>query len=613
MEVSEGGVLGSDSPTITITSSTGRDSSGPTVVSAAATAVDVGNYDVTISFSGTKLCAGDIYEIVCTAEAEGAYKTLKLTDDVPDDLLGAEVDLRLFIKQTGVELAKVRTVPTEALNWNADADGITVEGGIYLTDSSLTDDGDLVGVPLESATMFAHYRAWQADGAATPVYLNEVTDVETALGTVHKDNPLAFAVDKALRNTAGFQLTTPKVTAADNSDVVVAVPIGGDPTDTALWDAALEALESDPDAGQIVPLSTLPAVQALVKAHVVAQSADSVGSYRRAWLVPATTQTFALIDETLTDDEEVALATISATPATSPTKYTTFTCTTANAKFVTNSVREGDIIRFNYDEDLLGNETYDEYEVESVTSETVLLLEVGPNAAVATPKKFEIYRTSTKEEYKDRLVTFLEDFTTDEGRISVVWPNTVEVGGDSVDGTVLAAALAGLAGSVPSNQPLTGVGVAGIDGVARASPFFRPTQLNALDVAGYVVVSSDRDGNVYVRAANTPDLDSVNTKYEMTVRNADMVRHALLNEWANITGVSNNTEYANTLIDDRIQVVLAKFKVVGLAQELGAPVADLALVGAEATVGDLASRSVTVVLTGPVPLNKILLTLQVSN
>lgn len=610
--VSEGGVLGSSSPTITVTSSTGVDRSGPTVVSAAATPVAVGSYGVTISFTGARLCAGDIYTIACAAESEGAYKTLVLNDDVPANLQGVEVDVRLFIPQTEVELSKIRELPSAAVNWSADVENITVESAIYLTDSSLTDGSDLVPVPLESATMYIHYRAWSEEGGATIVRLNARADVEAALGTVHPDNPLAYGVDLALANTATELLATTKVTAQANSDVVLAVALGGDPTDADLWEAALEALEDDPDAGQLVPLTSDDTILSLVKAHVEAQSSNSVGYYRSMWAVANVDPTAAKVDADTTTDEEVALATISATPVITPTEYTTLTCTSGNVAFITDGIRAGDVVRINFDEDLEGNATYDTYEIEAVISESTVRLVTGPLAAISVAIKFEIWRTYTKPEYAAAIVAKVADFTTDDGRCRVLWPNEVETDEGSVAGYFGAAAIAGLAGSVPSNQGLSGVGVEGVTSVTKSTPYFRPAQLNDLADAGVFVLATDRDGNVFVRSAFTPDTASYSTKEEMCVRNADAVRLAILESWSALEGISNTTDITNDALIGKLATVEQKLKATGVGLTIGAPVTSLNLVSNQPVTGQPTQRSLTVQMVGPTPLNKVLLTLNVS-
>ncbi len=610
--VSTGATLASGDAEITVTSSNGRDRSGPTAVTAAATAIAVGNYGVTISFAGSALCAGDIYTIAVTAETEGALKTLVLNDNVPEELQGEEVDLRLFIPKTGIELARVRSLPSNAVNWTPTADEITVESEIYLTDSTLTDNGELVPVALESADMYIHYRSWVEEGGGTIVRISSLADVADALGTADPDNPIAYAVDRALRNTASELLRIPKITASANTDIVVALPIGGDPSTIALWEDALNALEGEEDASQIVVLSDSPAVFDLVKAHIEAQSDDSEGYYRRAWITAQVEQTEALVDEATTTDEEIALATVTATPATSPTKYTTLTCTSANGQFTTKGVRAGDEVRISYDEDLLGNEVYDSYTVASVTSQNTLILETGPTAAISVAVKFEVWRTHTKSEYAQRIREFAEDYKTETGRINVIWPKTVEIDSVSVPGSFLAAAVAGLAGSVPSHQNLAGVGIEGITTVAQSNPFFRPAQLNDLADGGVFVISADRDGNVFVRNANTPDTESTNTRLEMVVRNSDMVRYGLKDSFSEITGVTNITDALDPIMIDKVRALEARLKVAAVGQELGVPIAALVFSSSSAVVGQDDARSVSVAMRGPVPFNTLVLNLQVS-
>ena len=184
-----------------------------------------------------------------------------------------------------------RTLPTNATNWTFDADGLAVESGIYLTDPEFTDDGDLFGVPMTSGTLYVDYREWLVEAEPEPVTLYSRDDVEAALGTVDPLNPVAYAADMALRNTYTAVNGTNTTAAGTTTDGVIAVNIGGDPATQALWTAALDTIEEVDDAYDLVLLTTDPAIQALGRTHVLAQSTDDAGFYRRI-LMPA------VLDET---------------------------------------------------------------------------------------------------------------------------------------------------------------------------------------------------------------------------------------------------------------------------------------------------------------------------
>jgi hypothetical protein len=609
ISVTRGGLYAAATkPQITITTDNGSDQSGPTTVAAAATAYAVGNYGVTISFNGTRLRKGDVYYVEVTAAGEGALKTLVLQDDIPEEIRGVEVDIRLFARRTNLEIPSVRTFPSTTTNWTATADAITVEDAIQIIDSEFTDGDDSVPVALDSATLYVEYREWLEDGAGELVVLADPDEIEAAFGTVDPDNPIAYAASVALANTYGELIADATRPAADTTDRVFCVAIGGDPADTALWTTALETVEDNEEAYGIVPLSTDAAVLDLVRDHVIAQSDDASGFYRVAWFAATLNETVARVDPTTTSDGEVATATVAATPATSPTAYTTVTAS-SNAKFVTNNVAAGDTLRIDFGTDAFGEETYTKYTVASVTSETTLVLEDGPDAAIAVARRIEVWHANTKNQMVTQLGAAADVWGSDLVRL--VWPDQVGFGGTTLAGYFGAVAAAALTGSVPSNQGVRNVGLAGIDTATRSSRFFTGAQLNDIGAAGLFVISQNTDGTVYVRTANTTDTTSVATREEMVVRNVHMVKKAIQSAWEPFVGSGNVLSNLQSVLEGALASLAAKLRV--SVTQLGPAVADLSISSIVGVTGEPDKVSVTVNAVGlPVPLNQIQVVLPVT-
>lgn len=610
IRVSRGGTLGSTPyPQITVSTARGTDSSGPTDVPTSGGAVAVGSYNVTVTFTGTQMRGNDVYYVEVTAEDEGELRTIVMSHNVPDDLEGVEVDLRLYIPQNGVELARTRTVPSDAVNWSADEDGVTVEAGIYLTDPTLTDGGDLVGVPLDSADVYVSYRAWAPPASPRVVRVATPAAAVEELGTSDPDNPIAWAATRALANTAGQLVTNPTVTAAANTDPVICV-VTGDPSDQDNWVAAFEALEAEFDTYDIVPLTTDADAIAAAWAHVQAQSTDVVGYQRVLWVQGVVEETVAVVDPTTTDDELVATATIAAYPSVTPTEYTLVTASD-NVDFLEADVREGDLFRINYSVDVFGVESYDEYEVETVLSATTLRLDTGPAGAVTVPLRFEVWRTPTRGEVVQQLIAQAAAYG--DRRVRVVWPDQASFGGETFPGYFLNAAIAGLAGSVPTQQGLLYVGVEGVDDLPRATGFFTRGQLDDLKAGGVFVVDQDRDDFVYVRAAVTTDVSGVTDKEEMCVRNGDAVRFAIMDAWAPLLGVANVTDQVEQLLRAAIGDLEARLKSNNQVPVLGPPVAQITLDNLTSVPGapDELAAAVTVVI--PNPLNAIRMTISLAS
>lgn len=590
-------------PQITVTAANGSDSSGPTTVTATATPIAIGHHGVTIAFDQNALRKGDVYYVQVTAAAQAQYRTIITTDDIPSSLDSVEVDLRLFANRDGITIPKNRSLPTQAANWSCDAASVLVKAGIYLTDAEFTASGVLFGVPLDSAEIYVQYREWVTTDGATVIVLSNPDDIVAHLGTIDVTNPIAQAAALALANTAGELAGDPTRPAATTTDEVLCIPIGGDPTDTTLWASALDAIVDDDRAYDLVPLSTLDAVRSLFVAHVASQSSDDVGFYLSTWLAASINETGAVVSPTTSTDHNVVTATITADPDSSPTAYTIVTAS-ANAAFVTNGVRAGDTVRINYGTDIDGNETYTSYEVASVVSNTTLKLVSGPVAAIGVARRIEVWRTYTKDELAAQLVAKAATYASD--RVRYVWPDRAAFGGTTYDGYLVCSALAGLAGSVPSQQGLRNIGLEGIDDASRAGKFFTSAEIKTLRDGGVFVVGQTPTGTIYIASASTTDPSSTGTREEMQNRNADMIRKAIQSAWAPYVGSGNVTSNLQPLLSAALASLTAQLKAANWTKEIGPPVGNLTLTSLSSVVGHSDQVDVSVTASGlPSPLNVI--------
>jgi len=609
--VSRGGsYAGGTKPQITVTTANGSDHSGPTNVTAAATPVSVGNYDVTIQFNQTALRKGDTYYITVEAAAEAQIRTIITADDIPESLRGQEVDLRLFVDRDAIQISKNRELPTEAANWSCDSDSVAVEAGIYLTDSEFTDGGELYAIPLDTATLYVQYREWLTDDAANVILINDPANIEALLGPVDVTNPIAQAASLALANTSGELLSDPTKPAANTTDMVVCIPIGGDPADIDLWTAAFETIEDDNRAYDIVVLSTDDAVRDIAVAHVAAQSEDTSGYYRNVWLAASIDETGVVVSAATSSDQAVVTATITADPDASPAAYTIITAS-SNAGFSDKAVRQGDKLRINFGVDADGNETYDQYTVSAVISNTTLRLATGPTGVVSPARRIEVWRTFTKAELVATLIAKAATYASE--RVRYVWPDRAAFGGTTYEGYLVCAALAGLAGSVPSQQGLRNVGLAGIDDATRTSRFFTGAKIRELREGGVFVVSETSEGGVYIASASTTDISSVETREEMVVRNGDMLRKAIQSAWDPYVGSGNVVSNLRQLLEGAMASLTASLKQANWSIPLGPPVADIRIDSIDPVEGAPDEVDVSVAVAGvPAPLNQIRVRLPVS-
>lgn len=522
-----------DKPKIVVTSSLGTDQSGPTDVTAAATNVPVGTHGVLVQFSGTQLRRDDIYYISVTAPGVGAYKTIELNDNLPSGLqVAADMLLELSI-QKNLEVPAERESSPPDLNWEADQLGITVNDGIDAGDDTLTDSGVPFTVPVISGPgtlVYAHYRAWSLVNDGSIVEISDPDMVEAQLGKETPDNPLAYAAKMALANANGRTVNFTGIS---------------DPDDVSKWTDALDILEGL-GVYTVVVLTSNQAVHDAVKVHLDAQSQDDVGGWRVAFLPSEAEALRVVVDDTITSNTSVALGTLADNPGQAGTQYTYLTCTTGNAKFVTNGVRAGDTVRYLFSLDGFGNTVWTEFTVASVVNEDVLIFELpGHTSAVAVAQKFEVWRNPTKNEQAATIVARASAFA--DKRVRLVWPDLVETADGEVDGFYLCAALAGYTCGVAPHQGLEGIPMSGVLGADRSLHYFNNAQLNTLRDGGVFTVTQTTDG-VIIRNGRTTDTSSLENNLEVVNRNDDAIRQVINSRIAAFFGIASLTEAGISLL-----------------------------------------------------------------
>ncbi len=555
VECTRGGGYGAAvPPQITVSTTTGVDVSGPTSVTAAATAVAVGSQGARIAFaSGSGLRKGDKWLIEVTAQSEGAMRTLILGHDLPAEIQGAaDLDLKLFIKKN-IEVSENRVGFAPLVNWESGQTEFTVKSGISAYDDLWVDtEGDPVALDVVGGTMYVEYREWLGTHARLLGSLDDAADVTAELGTVDPDNPLAYAVSKALANSAGSPV---RFTAVS------------DPTDIDSWAEVLELLGGRDDVYSLVPLTTDRAVQDLFAAHVANSSTAEAGRWRGAFFNLVGRDTVVLADADLSSDGNPILAKLEDDPDTSGTQYTYLTVTSGNAELDILGVLAGDVVRYLFTTDGFVSVEYTEFVVEEVVSETTLRLASGHSVAVGTPQKLEVWRNNNRSQIAADVATRAGSFGS--RRVCVVWPDKIGAGGVNVPGYFLAAALAGLRSGVVPHQGLTNVEIAGFDDVTRTSEFFSNGQLDTMAESGVWIVTQTESGTVYTRHALTTDMTDVNSREEVVRANVDSMSAVFLRNLQPFIGRANVTPATLTTLRVQLDATIEFLKANGFVETLG--------------------------------------------
>jgi hypothetical protein len=585
VEVSTGGAT----PKVSVSTTTGIDASGPHTVTASS-AITIGKYGITITFNRVPMCKNDKYYVTCVAEAKGAIRTLKLSKNLPADVLATSA-VAADNEDLGLELFMKRNIEVPACdpdtgveNWTQDEDAITLNSGIVSYDNEWVDgDGELVSLPVRGGTAYVTHRVLLSLKADEVNTISNISDVVGTLGPAEVDNPLSLAVFKALSNSNG---TPVKYMAVATNDL-------------AGYTTVAKALVGRDDVYSIVPLTFDSSVAELFFAHVKELSSPEAGRWRILWLGAEFHTESAIVTDILGTIKDYA-----------PDGVTSYIeVHVDDADFTTAGIVAGDTLRTQYAEDLCGNASYETYTIASVLNDETLLLEAGPDSAISVATKMEVWRSLSKDQLADEIGDTAALYS--HRRVRVVWPDPIYSSGVSMASYFAAAALAGLRSGVVPHQGLTNVELAGFDDVRYS--YFNADQLNTMAGKGVWIVTKDPNtGDIFSRhQVTTADYENTKQREDSITTNVDSISYFFLRQLAPFIGKANITDTTIALLRTQIESTISTLKVQGFSDSLGGQLLDGVIAKLERHPSLLDRLVVEITLTVPFPLNNIELKLVV--
>ena len=366
------------------------------------------------------------------------------------------------------------------------------------------------------------------------ISLGSIDDVETQLGLIHPDNPLALGCDMVLRSGL-----------ADANRVFYALATDGDTL--ADYQAALDALSSE-DVYSIVPLTQDAEIIDLFRAHVEAQSLPE-NKHERILLATSVLPTTDLV---------LPASTGAAVPS------GTVHATDAN-RFDTaedlGEVKPGMVLR------LLSSASLDatvvaEHRI-TVVNETSGFVETIDDFDVDLQGASFSFRIDTYPRTKLEQAEAWRDEAAAIGssRVMFVRPDEIEITytdktGDRVlDRQVIvpsyyaACAFAGLAAVMPPQAPMTNVDVPGVGRLLHSNTYFTPDQLNTIAEGGNnILVQATRRSAPFSRHQLMSDMTSLITREFSIIKAVDFAAKMMRNSLRPYVGSHNiTTEYLTQL------------------------------------------------------------------
>ena len=574
--VSAGGVLGTDAVTFSITTNNAADSTA-TVTSpttdwpAASNAYPFGNNDMVLTLftAADQYNTGDVITVDATAPTEGAIETLVLRDSVAA-VVADDLDIKLMAEQT----ATMDTVYATLTQ-----DNITISANATATVNIL---GTETAHAIFYGIMYADYRELDTVVANKLEFISSITDVGDTLGAATPDNPLALGVSYALNNANG----TGCYFIATNGDTYSA------------YETAFDVLTQDRVIYGLVPLTNDEDIKNLLVAHVNEMSTSENNQWRLGWLMnPEVPITGTYVEQSNGADLQITIADIG--PGLND--FRAFTIQAGNLQ--ANGVKPGDAVRTNYSTDAMGNVTYDEYTIDSITDEQNGKLLTGPPAAIAVPIKAEFWRTLTNSEYADALAAYPAQYNN--RRIRCVWAdNPTDENGNSIDIFYYACGLAGLRSGVAPHQPLSTSSLVGVE--MDPVYLFGKSDTKTIAGGGNWLVTKDPSTaaiTTFHQLTTYTDPDELAYREDTITTNGDYIARDLYNNLDDLYGQGNVSEAMEQIIRTRIHVRSSYIIDLPYSDKIGPQITDYEIisVGVHPTLKD--TMIVNMDYTLPSPLN----------
>ena len=459
------------------------------------------NGSVSTTFQGITFTANlnglttDDYADVTITVTPGTVLNSVIVDVLPD-LSGASViKMQLTRNFSGLAISK-------SGKWSATQDGISIMSGI-----STVFPGTSQTVTVKRAgAVYMEYR-YLNTGISGSILTISGEDIESVLGFVHPDNPVAFAAHIARKNMT--------------SGAIYAIALDAAPEESTAdncWSRALTLASLNKDMYTIEVVSSLALPRELAHAHVLKYSDPSYAMERIAFTGENPAAAYAVVKST--DDTQVTVAIAAGSGVNTGFKVATF----ANANLLTAGVREGSKIRLNFVLDSDSTISYTEYPVLRVLTSTTARIGNAASTTSATP--VEVWNTRTASEEVEEIIAESERLHSKRAYNVFGGTQVISSEGYSVDPVFLSIAVAALTCQCVPQQGLTDLELNGFSSLPDMYSRYGVDQLNSMAAAGtLLIMQASAGGPVFVRhqiSTARPD-GNLNTTELSLVKNLDSI------------------------------------------------------------------------------------------
>ena len=520
-------------PLFKITTAKGRDYVGEQPIKQTENFDTVGHYGLKVKLSG-EVMTGQVYQVVVHPASAGAYRSLRLQNDIPQELRSTAnktigLNMRLMKRTDLVLSADNALTPT---NPNFEFEISDLASKVKITPTIKLQDYEFGSRQLDlvEGDVYFEFREWVPEAAGKINYCTSLSDLNDFVpGQLDPDNPLKYAIYKALTNSNGVSVGYTAVV---------------DPDDKNDWSEALALLEGEESVYSITPTTQDISILNLTAALIEAESGAEQCRWKTGvFSLPKVTTRMVVGQNTLNNelfptstDGDIVLATFSDNTEDESGEFTVVSITSGNAQLNKAGVSPGDELRI-----IQGDGQYESYTISEAYNEDSLLLKSGPTVGY-TNKKIEIWHTMSKLEQAEYYGELAASFGN--RRIVVVAPDKVGENGRVLPGYYLAAAVSGYKSGINAYQGMTRTEITGFDDFSLSKPYWSESQLNELASHGVSIVVEDANGTPYIRHALTTDMSDVYHREEVITRDYDYIckqLYSILQRYIGKTSVTDKT------------------------------------------------------------------------
>lgn len=551
------------------------------------TTFPLGTQGLTLKFHGSGdmpaqggLRVGDSYYISAKAGVESSttFDTVILDGPAVDTVTwtNAATELHTVDFRAPFSGLIANTAHSSGTAWTASSSGIAVTSALSTYLNTRDSGYEWCAFVTAVGSLTCSYRALELVGSNTYgfVMVSDAAELFAAAGAADTDNPLGLIAQWQLVGSEGrpiFILNT-----------------GG--TSAASYTAALNSVRQSTLGYEFCCANSEADVITAVQAHVVAASASTRNTQRRARFAVESPGTYTILDKQ--PDGSNYTATVS--PYGGGNKLVTIVGGSATASLTTRGLVAGYLL------DIDGGT----YPIASVVSGTELLLQTGPGSAVSPAAAVVIRAADTVASQASWLKAKAESIK--DRRVTLCWAER-PYGADFATLPVLAGAayVSGRRSALPAQVGLTRQNVAPFAGAHMSR--YSSADLDSIASSGITILNQENQSlPVRVRHQLTTDSSGVLQIEESITVRLDVLSRRLFSGLDALLGRVNTTERAVELIRSTVLRILTSAREVATIDLNYGPLidafADLA-VARDTTIASRVNVRVKVGL-GP-PLNRI--------